>query len=236
MSRRLTIIAAIPAALVIFACSETPFSFFDFGDPAFPPGSGGTGASCAGETCASGGTLGASGGLGGVAAAPSSGSAPSEGGAPPEPTDACLLPGTTLRAERIQVTDNNLCFSRGAFQLLLGEPSYAIKLAECSSDPAQIWVLTELSPKVFEARNYSVNLNLDTQFGAVDAGTPVDLYTPHQLYNQRFVVTELDDDTFKLSPLNAIAQCVSAWDGALMLRSCEGSLPGQSFRRLECAP
>lgn len=231
MSRRLSIAMAVPAALMIYACGETPFLFFDLRDPVLPPASGGSGAQCGLDGCASGGAaLQGSGGLGGE----STGSAPGEGGAPPDPTDPCFLPETNQRAERIQVTDNELCFSRGAFQLLLGDPSYAIKLTECSIDPAQIWVITELTPGVVEARNYSVDLNLDTQFSAVDPGTPIDLYTPHQLYNQRFVVTENTDGSFKLSPLNAKTQCVSAWDGSLLLRNCDESFVGQSFVRLSC--
>lgn len=236
MPRQARIAALIPAALTIFACGETPFLFFETAPPVTPPTGGqqGSGGEACGQNCGSGGQSEApSGGFGGEA--PGSGASGSgDGGAPPEPMEQCIIPGTTTKVERLQVIDNGLCISRGTYQVLLGEPSYTIELTECSSSPKQLWILTELEAGVLEARNYSVDLNLDVQFAAVVPWTPIDLYDPHRFQNQRFVVTENPEGSFKMSPQNALTQCVSAWDGSLVLRTCDPNYLGQSFQRLEC--
>jgi len=208
-------LSVILLGAVNFACTATDYRFFED-----PVGIGGSPA-CLGEAC----------GSGGFAGAPTT---PGAGGSPSEPSEDCRIESSGLKAERLQVTDTELCLARGEFQLLLGDPSYLIELVECSSDVRQTWTIAELEPGVVEARNYSVDLNLDVQFAATEAGTVVDLFSPHQLYNQRFELQPVDADTFKLSPRNAPQQCVSQWSGSLVLRPCDGGLTGQTFRRLSC--
>jgi len=236
MPRQVRIVAFIPAALTIFACGETPFRFFDTPPPVTVPTGGqpGSGGEPCGDSCGSGAVTPApSGGMGGEGSG--SGAVGSgDGGAPTEPMEQCIIPGTDTKVERLQVIDNGLCVSRGTYQTLLGEPSYTISLTECSSTPRQLWILTELSEGVVEVRNYSVDLNLDVQYAAVVPWTPIDLYDPHRFQNQLFVVTDNPDGSFKLSPQNAPTQCLSAWDGSLVLRNCDPNYLGQSFRRLEC--
>jgi hypothetical protein len=157
------------------------------------------------------------------------------GGAPSMVPADCLIEATGKFAERIQVTDTGLCFSRGAFQALLGEPSYVIDLLECTTDIRQMWTLTEVETDVLQVRNYSVDLNLDVQFAATTSLTPIDLFQPiPSNQNQRFKTLEVTADTFKLSPQNAEDQCVSTWDGHLALRPCDTSFQGQTFRRISC--
>lgn len=201
--------------VVNFACTGTEYQFFED-----TVGMGGT-PTCLGEAC----------GSGGFAGMPTT---PAAGGTPSEPLPDCRIESSGLKAERLQVVDTGLCLARGDFQLLLGDPSYLINLAECSSDVRQTWTINELEAGVIEARNYSVDLNLDVQFAATESGTALDLFSPHQLYNQRFELVPVDVDTFKLSPRNAPLQCVSQWNGSLVLRPCDGDFVGQVFRRLSC--
>jgi hypothetical protein len=198
-----------------FACTVTDYHFFD--------GSVGIGGmpSCSGQACGSGGFAG-------------NPTTPAEAGAPSEPLEDCRIESSGLKAERLQIADSELCLARGKFQLLLGDPSYLIELVECSSDVKQTWTVNEVEAGIIEARNYSVDLNLDVQFAATEVGTPVELFTPHQLYNQRFDVLTVTSDTFKLSPRNAPAQCVSSWNSSLILRPCDDNFTGQAFRRISC--
>ncbi len=139
-----------------------------------------------------------------------------------------------MTLERLQLGGTDLCVAQGIYSPLLGDPAYATALLPCEKSLAQLWKISVMDDGALEFRNQAVDLNLDVRFAASDDGTPTVLFTPHQLYNQRFTVLEGQDGTFKLSPLHAPTKCITRQDDTLLLLPCEGESSDQSFIRKTC--
>jgi hypothetical protein len=212
-------------ALLALACTETPYPFFPLtagpnslsgGAPAVGAGGmPGVGASSSGgvPNVGSGGTLG-------------------QGGEAPVTDCRSLIDPTR---ETIQLrTATGLCVSTGEYTPLLGEVSFAVVLQECQGTLGQRWTIEEMEYGAIVFASEAVVLNLDVRFAAADDGTPVVLYTPHRLYNQRFVQVSAEGGTFKLSPLHATTKCLSERGAGLELWPCDDAATDQTFEIVAC--
>lgn len=217
-------------ATFALACTETPYSFFQQPPPV---GSGGLEAT-GGAPAASGGTSSGSGGSGGVVGSGGLGSGGSLGlgGAPAG--DACESSVDPTRTAIQLRASSGLCVSVGGYAPLLGEEAFAVVLRECVGAVSQRWTLEEMEygSLVFSSEN--VQLNLDVRFAASEDGTPAVLYTPHRLYNQRFVPLSEEGGSFKLSPLHTPDKCMSERAAGLELWPCDPAATDQTFDIITC--
>jgi hypothetical protein len=131
-------------------------------------------------------------------------------------------------------TSSGLCVSLGQYAPLLGEVAFAVVLDECTGALGQRWTLEEMENGAIVFSSEAVVLNLDVRFAAADDATPVVLYTPHRLYNQRFVRVTSEDGTFKLSPLHATTKCLSERGSGLELWPCDAIADDQEFEIIAC--
>ena len=184
-----------------------------------------------------------------------------EGSVPPEPMDAsasggmggagslsigddCESPFRDVILERLQLAVSGLCVEVGDWAPLLLDddtwaPSYRTALTTCRESLRQSWAIQLLSGddgqgEGYEFRNESTNLNLDVRFASPNEGTPIVLYQPHRLYNQRFTLKAGQNGTFKLSPLHAPEMCLAEVEASLELAPCTVGFNEQSFRRVGC--
>jgi hypothetical protein len=157
------------------------------------------------------------------------------GPSPPMSLEECLeKSGSVLPLEKLRATGPGLCLGRGASRDLLGDKGYDCVLSPCAETWEQLWTIRVDDAGALEIRNEEVDMNMDVQFADSAAGTPLVLYEPHQLYNQRYFAIQGPDDTFQLTPRNAQGQCVEALGASLQLQPCNALTPGQFFRRETC--
>jgi len=221
---RLRLTLALGGALLL-ACTETPYSFFPIVAP--PAGTGGV----ASGGATSGGGPSASGGVGATGGSASGGTI-GQAGAPP--TDDCVSVVDPVRTTIQLKAPSGLCVTAGSYAPLLGEVSYAVVMQECAGQLGQRWTLEEMEYGALVFANEAVRLNLDVRFAASDDGTPAVLFTPHRLYNQRFVQLSGEGGTFKLSPLHTPEKCLSERGVGLELWPCEPTLTDQTFEIIAC--
>jgi len=206
-------------ALCALACTETPYQFFPQSGPG--PSSGGAQGS---------GTGGLTGGSGGVPAG--AGGALGMGG-DLAASDCQSVLEPTRTAYQLQ-TSSGRCVSLGEYAPLLGEVAFAVVIDECTGALGQRWTMEAMEYGAIVFSSEGVVLNLDVRFAASDDGTPVVLYTPHRLYNQRFVQITAEDGTFTLSPLHAQTKCLSERGNGLELWPCDAAATDQTFELIAC--
>lgn len=199
----------------LLGCTETRFRFFDDDAPRTPCDvegcAGGDGNGSGDETSATGGSR-----------------------TTPEPSETCesaSAPDVSL--VRLQLTNSENCVSVGAFTELVSDPAYETALASCAATAA-FWFSMRGDDTSREIRSEATDYNVDVRFAASQAGTRVVLYAPHALYNQRFRVSPVAGESFRLSPLHAPTQCLSERSGTLEIWPCDESDVSQTFRKLSC--
>lgn len=124
--------------------------------------------------------------------------------------------------------------SQGAATVFFDSPGYETSLSTCVEEPAQYWTVRGLSDGSWELRNEGAAMNLDVNYDNTADGTPIVLFTPHRLDNQRFFILPGSSDSFLLAPYNAPEKCVEARDGTLEIWPCDAENPAQNFKQLPC--
>lgn len=118
-----------------------------------------------------------------------------------------------------------------------GSTQSPVRLSECDDGNAQIFESIAADSGWFELRNESANENLDVQLASPADGTLLQLYTPHQLYNQHFAFRPLSSSSTGLTQIaarHAPTQCLTVRDETLQIQPCAPSAKDQVFRLFEC--
>jgi len=225
MSVRQRLMSCLGAVLLL-ACTETPYSFFQL-----PPGSSTGGSVATGGDALGSGGAGASGGTGATGGLSSGGSLGLGGEPGVEACESVVDPTRTTIQLR---TASGLCVTTGDYAPLLGEDAFAVVLRACKGEVGQRWTLEEMEYGAIVFTSEAVLLNLDVRFAASDDGTPAVLYTPHRLYNQRFVELSAEAGTFKLQPLHTPTKCLSERTSGLELWPCDPDGTDQVFEIIAC--
>jgi len=84
-------------------------------------------------------------------------------------------------------------------------------------------------------RNESVGMNLDVRYAAPTAGTPLVLYAPHPVYNQRFGQTLTTEGDFLLYALHASTMCLTEVSGVVEIWPCNPAAAAQHLELVDCA-
>jgi Ricin-type beta-trefoil lectin domain-like len=119
---------------------------------------------------------------------------------------------------------------------VFGAPAYAIELSgDCISERAQ-WQLNPAVAGTFTLLNVETGLVLDVRAGADVPGTPIILYDPNSLDNQRFWLRPRADDAYELAPRHAPALCAAADTSDIEIDACEPANRRQDFHftRIHC--
>jgi hypothetical protein len=102
----------------------------------------------------------------------------------------------------------------------------------CEPIDGQRWQLIASELGSFQFRNVATAFNLDIQFSSSDSGTLAVLFSPHELYNQRFVLRERIGSAFEVSPLHARLQCLTLRDSLVAIWPCNIDDAGQAWSPL----
>lgn len=121
------------------------------------------------------------------------------------------------------------CLRRGAATTVFGNPAFLTELsADCESALAQ-WDLTPAVAGTFTLRNVETQLSLDVRAAAEIPGTPIIVYDPNTLDNQRFWFRARSAGGYELSPRHAPLLCAEGRAGGVEARPCRASVPAQTF-------
>lgn len=143
-------------------------------------------------------------------------------------TANCSEPG----AGRFILQAVNGCLRHGEPTTVFTEPAFTTELTEdCSSTRAQ-WDLTPAGAGTFTIRNVDSELSLDVRAASEFPGTPLILYDPNTLDNQRFFARARFLDVYELSPRHASHLCWEARGTTVEIWPCSGQEPAQNFRFL----
>lgn len=138
-------------------------------------------------------------------------------------------------AGRFILSVETACLRRGDATTVFGDPAFTTELsADCASARAQ-WDLTPALAGSFTLRNVDTQLSLDVRTAADDPGTPLILYEPNTLDNQRFWLRPRADG-YELAPRHAPQLCAEARVSGVEIWSCDAEQNRQVFRlaRLSC--
>lgn len=216
---------ALVTVALICGCSHTVYDLF--------PGSSdpvGTGGGCEVGDCGSGDTDPYNYGDGDGDSTGLPGGASGEDHNKCEPT---LLTGQPLYAVRF--AQSGKCILQGEPTLIGTDPANLIVTGECSQAREALWVVLADNYNALQFRNEASNLNLDVRYAAPTSGTPLVLFEPHALYNQRFLRTQESDTRFKLSPRHAEQQCLTEVQGGVEIWPCNPTATTQQLELLDCA-
>lgn len=181
-------------------------------------------------------TGGATDGSGGTAS-PGTGGQMQAGGDfnhPGDPTECQASRDAELELIRLVATESGLCVSQGAPTVIGDSPAYEIELLACAVQTAQFWSLVGTSGGLWQIYNEAAAMNLDVRFADTSDGTPLVLFDPHGLYNQRFYVIPASGDSFQLAPRHTTGKCLEVRDGELEIWPCSSSEPNQRFMQIAC--
>lgn len=121
------------------------------------------------------------------------------------------------------------CLARGAATTVFTTPAFLSELtADCHSPAAQ-WDLTPAVAGTFTLRHVESELSLDVRAAADVPGTPIILYDPNTLDNQRFFARQRSPYVYELAPRHASDLCAEARGSGLEIWPCDGASAAQSF-------
>jgi hypothetical protein len=207
--------------LVLLACGETSYDLYTEK-----------------PLTTAGGTGGAAEGTGGTSATPTGGQMHTGGDInrppPGDPTACEASRDAELELIRLVATASGLCVSQGAPTIIGDSPAFEIELATCEVETAQFWSLVASSGGLWQIHNEAAAMNLDVRFADTTDGTPLVLFDPHGLYNQRFYVIPASGDSFQLAPRHTTGKCLEVRDGDLEIWPCSSSEPNQRFMQIAC--
>jgi hypothetical protein len=145
----------------------------------------------------------------------------------------CAVPA----AGRFSLSAESGCLRRGGPTSVFGNPAVEIELSADCTTPAAQWDLTPAVAGTFTLRNVEDQLSLDVRAAGDVPGTPIILYDPNTLDNQRFWFRPRGGETYELAPRHAPALCAKARaTGAVEIWPCDTADTGQAFRvaRFNC--
>lgn len=212
---------AATLAPVVLGCGETTYDLYEQVDPGLGTSSGGALLSASGGDTNQAAPDGGSDGIGGD-------------GSTDVPVECQASRDPSLTLVRLLAVDRNLCVAQGPATTFLEQPGYEIALGPCTEDASQYWTVRGLSNGSWELRNEGTAMNLDINYSNTADGTPVVLFTPHRLENQRFFILPGSGEAFLLAPDNAPWQCVEARDDSLEIWPCDAQNPAQNFKQISC--
>jgi hypothetical protein len=147
-------------------------------------------------------------------------------GMTPPNGSGCSVP----TAGRFTLSAENLCLRRGDPTTVYGSPAFLTELsADCRTPRAQ-WDLTPAVAGTFTVRNVEDQLSLDVRAASDVPGTPVIVYDPNTLDNQRFWFRPRSADTYELAPRHAPTLCAKGRGAAVEIWPCDTNDVGQTFR------
>lgn len=236
-ARRKVPLAAVLFVVLLDACTETPYSFFQVPPPPSTDSDSDSGSDSSSDSgTGSGNAPGAGGSL------PPPAASGGEEGDPPlgQGGDGAVAPprcesriDPERETVRLSLVASGHCVAMGAYAPLFGGESYLVDLSDCSGDVLQLWTVLEMESGARVFQSEASGFNLDVRFSSPESGTPTVLYTAHMNYNQRFSPLPVSGG-FKLSPLHALDKCLSERDGALALWPCDDLAEDQKFSLLSC--
>lgn len=150
------------------------------------------------------------------------------------PTDspACSEP----TAGRFTLTLQSACLRRGDLTSVFGNAAFLTELsADCTTPRAQ-WDLTPAVAGTFTLRNVEDQLSLDVRAASDVPGTPIIVYDPNTLDNQRFWFRPRSHDSYELAPRHAPTLCAEARGSDVEIWPCDTNNTAQAFRfaRVSC--
>jgi hypothetical protein len=144
----------------------------------------------------------------------------------PPAGSGCSVP----TAGRFSLSEQGLCLRRGEPTTVFGNPAFLTEIsADCSTPRAQ-WDLTPAVAGTFTVRNVEDQLSLDVRAASDLPGTPVIVYDPNTLDNQRFWFRPRSAETYELAPRHAPTLCVRARTTGVEIWPCDPNDVGQTFR------
>lgn len=154
----------------------------------------------------------------------------------PAPDDgAPMTPPTGSRcnaptAGRFTLSAEMGCLRRGDPTTVFGNGAFLTELsADCSTARAQ-WDLTPAVAGTFTLRNVEDQLSLDVRAASDLPGTPIIVYDPNTLDNQRFWFRPRSSETYELAPRHAPTLCATAQGTEIEIWPCDTNDEGQTFR------
>lgn len=145
----------------------------------------------------------------------------------------CAVPA----AGRFSLSVESSCLRPAEPTSVFGNPAFEVELSADCTTPAAQWDLTPAVAGTFTLRNVEDQLSLDVRAAADVPGTPVILYDPNTLDNQRFWFRPRGSETYELAPRHAPTLCAKARaTGAVEIWPCDTADTGQAFRvaRFNC--
>jgi hypothetical protein len=139
-------------------------------------------------------------------------------------------------AGRFTLSLGNACLRRGEATKVFGAPAFLVELsADCTTARAQ-WDLTPALGGSFTLRNVEGQLSLDVRAAADLPGTPIIVFDPNTLDNQRFWFRPRTSDTYELAPRHASTLCAEMRGSGVEIWPCDTNNPAQAFRfaRVSC--
>jgi Ricin-type beta-trefoil lectin domain-like len=133
-------------------------------------------------------------------------------------------------AGRFTLSVQDACLRRGEPTTVYGNPGFMTELsADCSTPRAQ-WDLTPAVAGTFTVRNVEDQLSLDVRAASDLPGTPIIVYDPNTLDNQRFWFRPRSGETYELAPRHAPTLCAKAFGTEVEIWPCDTNDAGQAFR------
>jgi hypothetical protein len=139
-------------------------------------------------------------------------------------------------AGRFILSRQNACLRRGEPTTVFGAPAFSTELtADCTTPRAQ-WDLTPALEGTFTLRNVEDQLSLDVRAAANVPGTPIIVFDPNTLDNQRFWFRPRTSETYEVAPRHAPTLCAEMRGSGVEIWPCDTNNPAQAFRfaRVSC--
>lgn len=136
---------------------------------------------------------------------------------------------------RIRHRGAQSCLAAGLPTTVGGEPAFEVRLNACKNEAGEHWELSSTDTGVFEVRHLITDYNLDVRFAATADGTPMVLFEPHRLYNQRFRFAPVSGGVFRIVPHHAEEKCLTLQGARVELWPCTAT-DAQQWELLLCPP
>lgn len=150
----------------------------------------------------------------------------------PTGSPACSEP----TAGRFTLSLQSACLRRGNVTSVFGNTAFLTELsADCTTARAQ-WDLTPALEGTFTLRNVEDQLSLDVRAASDVPGTPIIVYDPNTLDNQRFWFRPRSRDLYDLAPRHAPTLCAEGRGNGVEIWPCDTNNTAQAFRfaRVSC--
>jgi hypothetical protein len=144
---------------------------------------------------------------------------------PPPVCGSGIIP---LNRYRFRSLADSRCLSAGAATTVGGLAAYEVTTESDCMAAAATWQVLESTSGSFELRNVLVDFNLDVEYAEIEVGTPMVLFSPHGLENQKFRLTPVSDGTMTIAPRVAFDLCVQGDESGVFLNSC---VPGGATQK-----